>query len=85
MTGKQILMYRIESLIGKGGMGSVYLASNLHIAQKVAIIKVLNRERFIIPAYPKINLMLPNWKPIKILEGKLCKKRKKNSQMPLNL
>jgi serine/threonine-protein kinase len=43
MIGKQILTYRIEGFIGKGGMGSVYLASNLHIAEKVAI-KVLNSE-----------------------------------------
>lgn len=41
MIGKEILNYRIETLIGKGGMGSVYVASNLHINQKVAI-KVLN-------------------------------------------
>ncbi len=54
MIGKEILNYRIESLIGKGGMGSVYLATNMHIDQKVAV-KVLNanladnpaiRERF---------------------------------------
>lgn len=37
MTGKQILNYRIEELIGKGGMGSVYLASNINIDHKVAI------------------------------------------------
>jgi len=43
MIGKQILNYRIESLIGKGGMGSVYLASNINIDHKVAI-KVLNPE-----------------------------------------
>lgn len=41
MIGKQILNYRIESLIGQGGMGSVFLASNINIDQKVAI-KVLN-------------------------------------------
>lgn len=43
MIGKKLLNYQIESLIGKGGMGSVYLASNLHIDQKVAV-KVLNTE-----------------------------------------
>lgn len=41
MIGKEILNYRIERLIGKGGMGSVYLAANKDIDQKVAI-KVLN-------------------------------------------
>lgn len=54
MIGKEILNYRIEALLGKGGMGSVYLGTNLTIGQKVAI-KVLNdnlagsaviRERF---------------------------------------
>ncbi len=54
MIGKVILNYRVDGLIGKGGMGSVYLATNLHIQQKVAI-KALNgnladnpaiRERF---------------------------------------
>jgi len=54
MIGKEILNYKIESLIGKGGMGNVFLASNMHINQKVAI-KALNdnladnpsiRERF---------------------------------------
>ncbi|MDR3267449.1 MAG: protein kinase [Tannerella sp.] len=43
MIGKEILNYRIESLIGKGGMGSVYLAVNKNINQKVAI-KALNDE-----------------------------------------
>lgn len=41
LIGKEILNYRIEKLIGKGGMGSVYLADNKDIEQKVAI-KVLN-------------------------------------------
>ena len=43
MIGKIILNYRIESLIGKGGMGMVYLATNINREQKVAI-KVLNAE-----------------------------------------
>ena len=43
LIGKEILNYRIESLIGKGGMGSVYLAANKHINQKVAI-KMLNEN-----------------------------------------
>ena len=41
LIGKEILNYRIENLIGKGGMGSVYLAANKSINQKVAI-KVLH-------------------------------------------
>ena len=42
MIGKEVLNYRIVSFIGKGGMGSVYLAEHKFIsAQKVAI-KVIN-------------------------------------------
>ncbi|MDR1455644.1 MAG: protein kinase [Tannerella sp.] len=41
MTGKEILNYRIERLLGRGGMGSVYLAVNKNMNQKVAV-KVLN-------------------------------------------
>lgn len=68
MIGKEILNYRIESLIGKGGMGSVYLATNLHINQKVAI-KALNdnladnpaiRERFRQEAESLLALDHPN-------------------------
>ena len=35
--------FRIESLIGQGGMGSVYLATQLSVGRKVAV-KVLRRE-----------------------------------------
>lgn len=35
--------YRIEQLIGKGGMGSVYAATQLEIGRRVAL-KLLNRE-----------------------------------------
>jgi serine/threonine protein kinase len=54
MIGTQILSYRIEKLIGEGGMGNVYLGVHTHIGRKVAI-KALNptlaknpeiRERF---------------------------------------
>ena len=41
MIGKQILSYRIEKLIGEGGMGNVYLGIHTHIGRKVAI-KALN-------------------------------------------
>lgn len=37
MVGKQILQYRILSLIGEGGMGSVWLAEHTHLPRKVAI------------------------------------------------
>jgi serine/threonine-protein kinase len=43
MIGKEILNYRIEQELGKGGMGSVYLATNKNIDQKVAI-KALNEN-----------------------------------------
>ena len=54
MIGKQILNYKIESLLGKGGMGTVYLGKHLQMERKVAI-KMLHpdlssneslRERF---------------------------------------
>ncbi|MDR2511962.1 MAG: serine/threonine protein kinase, partial [Bacteroidales bacterium] len=41
LIGKEILNYRIESFIGGGGMGSVYLAASKTLNHKVAI-KVLN-------------------------------------------
>ncbi|GHV90755.1 serine/threonine protein kinase [Spirochaetia bacterium] len=41
LIGKEILNYRIEQELGKGGMGSVYLAVNKNIDQKVAV-KALN-------------------------------------------
>lgn len=42
MIGKEILNYTIVSLIGKGGMGSVYLAENKYIKQQKVAIKVIN-------------------------------------------
>lgn len=41
MIGKQILNYKIEALLGEGGMGSVYLAVHTQLNRKVAI-KILN-------------------------------------------
>lgn len=43
MIGSSVLNYRIEKLIGTGGMGSVYYGTNMNIDQKVAI-KVLNKN-----------------------------------------
>jgi serine/threonine protein kinase len=37
MIGQTILNYKIESLIGEGGMGSVYLATHTQMNRKVAI------------------------------------------------
>jgi len=41
MIGKQVLNYKIDTLLGEGGMGSVYLATHLQLGRKVAI-KALN-------------------------------------------
>ncbi len=43
MIGKQILNYEILSVLGEGGMGTVYLAKHISINRKVAI-KVLRTE-----------------------------------------
>jgi serine/threonine protein kinase len=55
MIGRRILNYKIESVIGKGGMGEVYLATHETIGRKVAIKSLLPnlighsdiRQRFI--------------------------------------
>lgn len=44
MIGKEILNYRIVSLIGKGGMGSVYLAEHMLISNEKVAIKVINAD-----------------------------------------
>lgn len=44
IVGKDILNYRIISLIGKGGMGAVYLAEHKNISNQKAAIKVINAE-----------------------------------------
>jgi len=45
MIGQQILNYKIISLLGEGGMGSVYLAEHSQVNRKVAI-KVLHAQFF---------------------------------------
>ena len=42
MIGKEILNYRIVSFIGKGGMGTVYLAEHKFISTQKVAIKVIN-------------------------------------------
>lgn len=42
MIGKEILNYRITSIIGQGGMGTVYLAVNKFIQEQKVAIKVIN-------------------------------------------
>lgn len=42
MIGKEILNYRIVSLLGKGGMGSVYVAEHTLIKNEKVAIKVIN-------------------------------------------
>lgn len=44
MIGKGILNYVIISTIGKGGMGSVYLAEHKYIKQQKVAIKVINSD-----------------------------------------
>ena len=43
LTGKQINQYKIISLLGKGGMGAVYLAYDSKLERKVAV-KLLTGE-----------------------------------------
>lgn len=44
MIGKEVLNYTIVSLIGKGGMGSVYLAEHKYIKQQKVAVKVINGD-----------------------------------------
>jgi len=70
--GGEIAGYRIESVIGRGGMGVVYLAEHLRLKRKVAL-KVLApelvaderfRERFVIESELAASLEHPNIVPI---------------------
>ena len=68
MIGKTILNYKIISLIGEGGMGTVYLAEHAHMARKVAIKVLLPqlmkheqiRQRFKNEAATMAHLQHPN-------------------------
>src|SRR5256885_5255103 len=42
-VGEEFAGHRIEALIGRGGMGVVYLAEHLRLGRKVAL-KILNPE-----------------------------------------
>lgn len=44
IIGKEVLNYRIISMIGKGGMGAVYLAEHKNINTQKAAIKVINAD-----------------------------------------
>jgi serine/threonine-protein kinase len=37
LIGRQLDNYRIESLLGEGGMGSVYRATDVNLARTVAV------------------------------------------------
>jgi serine/threonine-protein kinase len=43
LIGRQVADYRVESLLGRGGQGVVYLAEHIHLGRKVAL-KVLAAE-----------------------------------------
>src|ERR671929_1744040 len=70
--GNEIAGYRIESLIGRGGMAVVYLAEDLRLGRKVAL-KLLTpqladseqfRQRFIRESRLAASLDHPNIVPI---------------------
>ncbi len=44
MIGKEILNYHITGIIGKGGMGTVYIAVNKYIQEQQVAIKVINHD-----------------------------------------
>lgn len=44
LEGKEILNYRITSMIGRGGMGAVYLAEHKNINNQKAAIKIINAD-----------------------------------------
>jgi serine/threonine protein kinase len=71
-VGTQVAGYRIESVIGRGGMGVVYLAEDLSLGRRVAL-KLLPpdlsqdgkfRERFVRESRLAASLDHPNIVPI---------------------
>src|SRR6266516_1897171 len=71
-VGTELAGYRIEAVIGRGGMGAVYVADHLRLKRKVAL-KVLApelasderfRERFVIESELAASLEHPNIVPI---------------------
>ena len=58
MIGEIISNYKIISVIGEGGMGTVYLAEHIHIGRKAAI-KVLHKKYLSKPLpYRKYNIQI---------------------------
>jgi serine/threonine-protein kinase len=37
LQGRRVADYRLESLLGRGGQGVVYLAEHVHLGRKVAL------------------------------------------------
>src|SRR3954452_5718573 len=71
-SGAELAGYRIKSMIGRGGMGVVYLATQPHLDRMVAL-KVLSldlaedeefRARFIRESRPAASLEHPNVLPV---------------------
>ena len=68
MIGTKILNYKIESLLGEGGMGNVYLATHESLDRRVAVKSILphlveNKEikaRFLNEAKTMSKLQHPN-------------------------
>src|SRR5687768_11982267 len=72
MPGAHLGAYRIESLLGRGGMGVVYLAEHVHLERKVAL-KVLApdlagddefRQRFLRESQMAARVEHPNIIPV---------------------
>jgi len=70
--GSELAGYRIERLLGRGGMGAVYLAEDLRLKRKVAL-KLLSpelaadeafRERFLAESELAASIDHPNIVPI---------------------